>query len=275
MKLDQVPDSILSPFFHTLSLQVVENWLVCFLQVKNTVFIHILAPFRKCSETFFGTWKGGWKSDANLCFCGWDFIKSSAWGTSLVIQWLRIHHAMQGMWVQSLVGELGSHRPPTRRAMCHHGDPAKHVAPSLYLVSLCQFGHIRGLGLSPALWSGLVDPVGYYFRLRGQHGVWSHLSPQTAAGLLVFLATKGEVRVWMDEHSLLLTPHRWDSTWFHSIHGNGVPSSAPPVHPIPFQLSPSASIPSICFATFISLIRYKTLFHQLSPPAPMGGQNIH
>ena len=148
------------------------------------------------------------------------------------------------------------------------------LPPCIERPRLCQSGHIRCLGLSPALRPGLVDPVGCYFRLRGQHGMWSHLSPQTAAGLLVFLATK-EVRVWMDEHSLLLTPHRWDSMWFHSIHGNGVPSSAPPVHPIPFQLSPSTSIPSICFATFISLIRYKTLFHQLSSPAPMGGPNIH
>ena len=35
-------------------------------------------------------------------------IKNST-GTSLVVQWLRIHLAMQGMQVQSLVGELGSH----------------------------------------------------------------------------------------------------------------------------------------------------------------------
>ena len=30
-------------------------------------------------------------------------------GTSLVVQWLRIHLPMQEMWVQSLVGELRSH----------------------------------------------------------------------------------------------------------------------------------------------------------------------
>ena len=33
---------------------------------------------------------------------GWD-------GTSLVVQWLRLHLPMQGVWVQSLVGELRSH----------------------------------------------------------------------------------------------------------------------------------------------------------------------
>ena len=42
-----------------------------------------------------------------------------AGGTYLVVQWLRIHLAMQGTPVQSLVGELRSHIPqgitkPTR-----------------------------------------------------------------------------------------------------------------------------------------------------------------
>ena len=32
-------------------------------------------------------------------------------GTSLVVQWLRIHLAMQGTLVQSLVGALRSHTP--------------------------------------------------------------------------------------------------------------------------------------------------------------------
>ena len=32
-------------------------------------------------------------------------------GTSLVIQWLRLHHSMRQMWVQSLVGKLRSHVP--------------------------------------------------------------------------------------------------------------------------------------------------------------------
>ena len=31
--------------------------------------------------------------------------------TSLVVQWLRIHLAIQRMWIQSLVGELRSHKP--------------------------------------------------------------------------------------------------------------------------------------------------------------------
>ena len=32
-------------------------------------------------------------------------------GTSLVVQWLRIHLPMQGTWVRSLIGELRSHMP--------------------------------------------------------------------------------------------------------------------------------------------------------------------
>ena len=34
--------------------------------------------------------------------------------TSLVVQWLRICLPVQGMWVQSLVGELRSHMPALR-----------------------------------------------------------------------------------------------------------------------------------------------------------------
>ena len=32
-------------------------------------------------------------------------------GTSLVVQWLGIHLPMEGMWVQSLVGDLRYHMP--------------------------------------------------------------------------------------------------------------------------------------------------------------------
>ena len=44
-------------------------------------------------------------------------------GTSLVVQWLRIHFIMQVMWVQSLVGELSFHMPGATKPMCHK-DPA-------------------------------------------------------------------------------------------------------------------------------------------------------
>ena len=36
-------------------------------------------------------------------------IQKSLFGTSLVVQWLRIHLAIYGIWVQSLVKELRSH----------------------------------------------------------------------------------------------------------------------------------------------------------------------
>ena len=38
-------------------------------------------------------------------------LKTHNSGTSLVVQWLRIHLAMQGTKVQSLVEELRSHMP--------------------------------------------------------------------------------------------------------------------------------------------------------------------
>ena len=141
------------------------------------------------------------------------------------------------------------------------------LLPCIWCPRLCWFGHIRRLGLSPALWLGLVDPTGCYFRLTGHHGAWSHLLPQTSAGLLVVLAAKGEVRVWMDEYSFLLTPHGWDSTWFHSIQGNGVPCPAPPVHPIPSQLSPSPSITSVLQVSFHLLdIKFYSINWAPHPP---------
>ena len=36
-----------------------------------------------------------------------NLLKKS--GTSPLVQWLRIHFVIQGTWVRSLVGELGSH----------------------------------------------------------------------------------------------------------------------------------------------------------------------
>ena len=36
-------------------------------------------------------------------------MENSYRGTSLVVQWLRIHLAVQGKLVQSLIGELSSH----------------------------------------------------------------------------------------------------------------------------------------------------------------------
>ena len=41
--------------------------------------------------------------------------KLSLRGTSMVVQWLRLGFPIQGVWVQSLVGELGSHMPRGQR----------------------------------------------------------------------------------------------------------------------------------------------------------------
>ena len=40
--------------------------------------------------------------------------KNNRWGTSLVVYWLRLHLLMQGVWVQSLVGELRSPCPKAK-----------------------------------------------------------------------------------------------------------------------------------------------------------------
>jgi len=41
-------------------------------------------------------------------------------GTSLVVQWLRIHHAVQETWVQSLVRELRSQIPEATKPKHHN-----------------------------------------------------------------------------------------------------------------------------------------------------------
>ena len=38
-------------------------------------------------------------------------LKKCSLGTSLVVQWLRLHLPVQGVWVRSLVRELRSHMP--------------------------------------------------------------------------------------------------------------------------------------------------------------------
>lgn len=43
------------------------------------------------------------------CLYCFTFQGRSEWRTSLVVQWLWIHLASQGMWVQSLIQELQSH----------------------------------------------------------------------------------------------------------------------------------------------------------------------
>jgi len=41
-------------------------------------------------------------------------------GTSLVVQWLRLHHPMPGKWVLSLVWELNPTCQGTAKPMCHN-----------------------------------------------------------------------------------------------------------------------------------------------------------
>ena len=46
----------------------------------------------------------------------YSLVQKPPRGTSLVVQWLRIHLQMQGMWVRSLVGELRSYMPQGNQA---------------------------------------------------------------------------------------------------------------------------------------------------------------
>ena len=52
------------------------------------------------------------------------YQKERLLGTSLVVQWLRLNLPMQGVWVQSLVGELRSHTP--------HGQKTKNIKQKQY-----------------------------------------------------------------------------------------------------------------------------------------------
>ena len=87
-------------------------------------------------------------------------IKNNVEGTSLVIQWLRLHLPMQEVWVQPLVGELGSHIPhgqkkkkkqsikqkqycnkfnkdkKKKNAECNHGLPSDSTRFSVWLYAM-------------------------------------------------------------------------------------------------------------------------------------------
>ena len=45
-------------------------------------------------------------SHRNMCKSDFLILKKIIEGTSLAVQWLRLHLPLQGVWVQSLVGEL-------------------------------------------------------------------------------------------------------------------------------------------------------------------------
>ena len=53
----------------------------------------------------------GGKDRVFICALNKYFIKNKTIWTSPAVQWLRLHLSMQGMWVQSLIRELGSHMP--------------------------------------------------------------------------------------------------------------------------------------------------------------------
>ena len=46
-------------------------------------------------------------------------------GAFMVVQWLKFHPLVQGVWVQSLVGELRSHRLPPKKLFQKQKKPHK------------------------------------------------------------------------------------------------------------------------------------------------------
>ena len=52
-----------------------------------------------------------WGRQSVLCALNTYFIKNKTIWTSPAVRWLRLHLSMQGMWVQPLIRELGSHMP--------------------------------------------------------------------------------------------------------------------------------------------------------------------
>ena len=55
----------------------------------------------------------------SLCKILYKFcFQGICWGTSLVVQWLRIHLPMHGTWVQSLVRKLRSHTSGATKVGC-------------------------------------------------------------------------------------------------------------------------------------------------------------
>ena len=97
-----------------------------------------------------------------------------SWGTSLAVQWLRICLPVQGMWVQSLVGELRSHihgagkpvccnywacKPQLEKLMCHNKDlvlPKTHKKVCLGLGCRVRYFWREGRKVNPHTGGGGV-----------------------------------------------------------------------------------------------------------------------
>ena len=64
-------------------------------------------------------------------------------GTSLAVQWLRLRLPMQGVWVQSLVGELGSHMPHGQKKQTNIKNPIKQKQHCTNSIKTLKMVHIK------------------------------------------------------------------------------------------------------------------------------------
>ena len=110
-----------------------------------------------------------------------------------MVKWLRIHLPMQGMWVQSLVGELGSHMVQSRLALHAHVPQLRPNAAKWIFLIFIIFIYLDALGLSWGTRDLLVLACGIYFLdqesnpgpLHWEHGVLTIGPPGKSSSFLL------------------------------------------------------------------------------------------
>ena len=122
-------------------------------------------------------------------------------GTSLVVRWLRIHLPVQGMWLWSLVRELGSHRPWSGRV-------PQLVSPNAAPAEACTYSGAHAPQGKPADHS--EDSEQRSPHTQQKWGTCSHLGLQISRFLL---ALTQESRVLnaqqLEAEPWLADPHPW------------------------------------------------------------------
>ena len=142
-------------------------------------------------------------------------------GSSLVVQWLRIHLPKQGMWVQSLVWELRSHMPqgivsqrvtarenprPATMTQCSQRKKKEKGMGSWLFLKFCRGGRLRLSQIQPFVSSASLElvqsPISVYT------GFWELATLMKRAepcGLCEEFWEQGWA--YRGENSLLVGPH--------------------------------------------------------------------